>query len=299
MMLPPLRLKLPEEKKVFILIGLFLFVAVYVYATVAPARFPAGKIIIIEEGIGLETLALKLKEEKVIRSPFWFRTFAIVLGGERDMKAGEYYLPHPQNALVVVWRILHADQQLETIKITIPEGYTVKEISSLMDEEFPLFDKSFFDKNARQGYLFPDTYFFKESINASTTIDILEKNFSEKISPYLKEIERSGKTLEEIVIMASIIEGESNGENDRELISGILWKRLKNKIALQVDVAPETYERRGLPEEPINNPGLLSILAALRPKSSPYLYYIHDDAGKIYYARSFEEHKANIQKYLR
>ena len=71
-------------------------------------------------------------------------------------------------------------------------------------------------------------------------------------------------------------------------------------MALQADAAPETYERRGLPEEPIANPGLASIQAAFAPKiSTPYLYYIHADDGTIYYAKDFDEHRRNIARYLK
>lgn len=99
--------------------------------------------------------------------------------------------------------------------------------------------------------------------------------------------------------MASILEREAKGDQDREQISGILWKRLSIGMALQVDAAPETYKERGLPDSPIGNPGLESIYASLYPKTTPYLYYLHDKQGMIHYARSFAEHKANIAKYLK
>jgi len=103
--------------------------------------------------------------------------------------------------------------------------------------------------------------------------------------------------------MASLIEregkGEIRGQTDRVFISGILWKRLSMNMPLQVDAAPSTYKSRGLPEAPIANPGLESIKAALYPKSSPYLYYLHDKNGLIHYAKSFSEHRQNILKYLK
>jgi UPF0755 protein len=99
--------------------------------------------------------------------------------------------------------------------------------------------------------------------------------------------------------MASLVEEEAKGDEDREYISGILWKRLSINMPLQVDAAPSTYEKRGLPENPITNPGLEAIQAAIHPKNSPYLYYLHDKEGNIHYARNFEEHKANKLKYLK
>jgi UPF0755 protein len=127
----------------------------------------------------------------------------------------------------------------------------------------------------------------------------MHENFKKKVAPLRAEIDAFGKSEEEIIIMASIVEREADGDSDREVISGILWKRLERGIALQVDAAPVTYERRGLPESPIANPGLLAIEASLRPQASSYLYYLHDKEGGIHYARTFDEHRANIARYLK
>ena len=121
--------------------------------------------------------------------------------------------------------------------------------------------------------------------------------------------------------MASIIEKEANGEEDRAVISGILWKRIAQGMPMQVD-APflfllnkqsseltikdlaidspyNTYKYKGLPPGPINNPRLESIKAALNPQTSPYLYYLHDAKGGIHYASDFKGHQANITRYLK
>ena len=286
-----------DKRFYFIILGLFL--VINVYAANPPRDFPSGTMISMREGSGLQELALKLEEDKVINSPFWFRAAAIFLGGERIMKAGQYYLPYPQSTFVIAWRIVSGDHGIESIKITIPEGYTVEKISNLFDERFQYFDQREFLVKAKEGYLFPDTYFMPVNAKADDVIKILKGNFSRQVAGLKSEIEDSGRTLDEIVNMASIIEKEASGDSDRALISGILWKRLVNSIALQVDVALVTYERRGLPDEPISNPGILSLKAAIHPANSPYLYYLHDKTGAIHYARTFDEHKINKQKYLK
>ena len=111
--------------------------------------------------------------------------------------------------------------------------------------------------------------------------------------------EKSGKSLLEIITMASILQGEASGENDIGIISGILWKRISLGMPLQVDVDKNTYTSKGLPSDPLNNPGLLSIEGALNPINSSYLYYLHDKNGNAHYAVTFEEHKRNISKYLK
>jgi UPF0755 protein len=291
-------MSIEKAVKIYVfLLGLILVVAAARFLT-PPENFPSNSIINIEEGDGLHELALQLAEDEVIRSPFIFRATSILLGGERNMKAGQYYLEHPQNPFVLAWRILHGRYNIERIKVTVPEGFTVKKISALFDDKFIFFDNKWFEKNAPEGYLFPDTYFMPLTSTATSTIKIMRDNFIKKIFPVMPAIEDSGKSLEEIITMASLIEGEANNQVDREMVSSILWKRLSIGMPLQVDVEMTTYEFPGLPEKPINNPGLDAIEAALVATSTPYLYYLTGDDGKMYYSKTFDEHVAKKQKYI-
>jgi UPF0755 protein len=113
------------------------------------------------------------------------------------------------------------------------------------------------------------------------------------------EIDQSKRSFEDILIMASIIEKEASGASDANMISGILWKRLDMGMPLQADASPITYDRPGLPEFPICNPGIISIKAALNPQESNYLFYLHDKNGQVRYAKTYEEHKQNISNYLK
>ncbi len=294
---------------------------VFIWSTAPPFSFPSGSIVTVPEGAGLYKLAEKLEQDKVIRSPFWFRTAAILLGGERDMKAGQYYLSYPQNVFIVAWRVFHGIHDLETVKLTIPEGFTVRKIAALFDDEkFVSFDRASFIDLAPEGYLFPDTYFIPITSTASSTIKLFRDNFTSKVFPSVSDVEFSGKTLEEIIIMASIIENEANSRKDREIISGILWKRIKLSIPLQVDASfvyvngkttkeltlddlkidsPfNTYLYKGLPPRPISNPGLESIQAALNPATTPYLYFLTGDDGTMHYSRTFDEHVEKKLKYI-
>ncbi len=151
----------------------------------------------------------------------------------------------------------------------------------------------------KEGYLFPDTYFFAAFNDEKDVIKTMQENFENKVIPFLSQIKTSGRSKREIIIMASIVEREAKGNLDRGFISGILWKRLGRGIPLQVDAALETYKKRGLPQSPICNPGLKSLLAAIHPQTSPYLFYLHDKDGNIHYAKNFAEHLQNKLKYLR
>ena len=128
-----------------------------------------------------------------------------MLGGERDMKAGQYFMSHPQNTFVIAWRVLHGNYNIETVRLTIPEGFTVDKISALFDERFAFFDHESFKVLAPEGYLFPDTYFVPVTATASSTIKLLYDNFLRKIASSSLNVESSGRTLEEIIVMASII----------------------------------------------------------------------------------------------
>ncbi|MDP3763587.1 MAG: endolytic transglycosylase MltG [bacterium] len=267
--------------------------------TTPPFSFPSGSVVSIPEGAGLYTLSEKLREDKVIRSPLFFRVAAIILGGERDMKAGQYLMSYPQNTFVIAWRVFHGDYDIETIKMTIPEGFTVEKISTLFDNRFKFFDRASFVTGAPEGYLFPDTYFVPIIATASSTIQMFENNFERKISNLLEEIKDSGHSLNDIIKMASILESEVKSEEDKRIVSGILWKRLKLSIALQVDSDPDTYKHTGFPPKPISNPGLESIKATLNPTTTPYLYFLTGDDGQTYYSRTFDEHVAKKFKYIK
>lgn len=275
---------------VFYFYSIAILFIVFLWRISPPPSYPVGSIITVSEGAGLHELAEKLKQDKVIRSPLWFRIVAIILGGERDMKAGQYSMRVRENSFTIASRILRGQHDIETVKLTIPEGFTAQKISSLFDERFQFFDRESFLSSAPEGYLFPDTYFIPVTATASSTIKLLIDNFDRKT----KDL----NITKDVIIMASLLEGEAKEKEEREIASGILWKRLKMGMPLQVDIEKTTYEFPGLPEAPISNPGLVSIKAALYPMSSPYLYFLTDKEGKMHYARTFDEHKTNIAKYL-
>jgi UPF0755 protein len=325
--MPP-ETSLPQEKKKLSLphwqAGFFIFLIIligwYISSISAPKHFPAKTIITVQEGSGLLKLTDKLESDQVIRSAFWFRIIAITLGGERGMQAGDYYFEKPANAIDIAWRIVHGYHGLETVKVTIPEGFTVEKIANLFDSRFKLFDKEVFLSLAPEGYMFPDTYFIQVNATASSTIRMFRDNFIRKIFPIIPEIDQSGHSLEEIITMASIIESEAQSKEDKEMVSGILWSRIQKKIPLQVDAtltylthktsaeltvddlkldSPfNTYVHSGLPPEPISNPGIEAIEAAVQPTASLYMYFLTGDDGKMHYAKTFEEHKQNKAKYL-
>lgn len=307
---------------VFILAVAF-FVILINYFVSPPANFPAPYRITIQSGETLFSISRELKKDNVIRSPRIFEVFMIVLGSEKNISEGEYYFEKPVSTLSVALRISGKQFGIEKKKITFPEGFTNKQIADRLSQNLTGFDGLLFLTLAKdyEGYLFPDTYKFFPSVTPDFVIASMKKNFANQMAPLESDIVQSGKSQEQIIIMASIIEKEARGRDDRAVISGILWKRLANKIPLQVD-APflyilgkdsksltktdlalnspyNTYKNLGLTPTPIDNPGIEAIKAAIHPVDSPYYYYLHDSDGKIHYAKTYAEHKKNISKYLK
>ena len=267
----------------------------------APGDFPSGTILNINQGENLRSVSLKLKEDHFIRSRIAFEAFAIIYGGEKHIIATDYFFENKLPVFELARRISEGERHLAPIKVTIPEGFNVAEIAGTFALKLSNFDKDKFLLKAKdqEGYLFPDTYFFFTTGNADDALKSMGDNYEKKIALLRGEFLTFGKTEKEIITMASIIEKEARGEADRGFISGILWKRLKIGMPLQVDAVPDTYKTKGLPPNPIANPGLSSIIASIRPQNSPYLYYLHDKEGNIHYAKNFAEHVNNKLKYLK
>ncbi|OGI82190.1 hypothetical protein A3E95_00410 [Candidatus Nomurabacteria bacterium RIFCSPHIGHO2_12_FULL_44_22b] len=288
------------KKKIFYTLGalVFLFLFYFLFFS-APRNFPVGSIVNINEGAGLRSVSLKLVDENIIRSRIVFEAFIILYGGERHIIPADYFFERGIPVWQVARRISRGERHLAPIAVTIPEGFNALQIADAFIAKLPDFDKEKFLQVAREGYLFPDTYFFFTTDNEQDALRLMAANFEKKVSPLRPDIVSFGKSETDIIIMASLVEREAKGAADRGTVAGILWKRLGLGMPLQVDAALETYKTRGLPKEPIANPGLDSVKAAIYPEKSNYLYYLHDKEGGIHYAKTFEEHKANKLKYLK
>lgn len=302
------------------LITLFLFL--YIFLIASPLSFPKKSTVTIEEGNSLREIAFKLREQNVIRSALTFEFLIRAIPGTHPVRYGDYYLGRRLNAFGVASRVLRGKFDLLSLKITIPEGLSVTETARRFEEQFSRFNSEKFEELALkdEGYLFPDTYFFLPNVKEDQVYRDMKDNFNAHIEMVLDDIEKSGRTLREVVIMASLLEEEARTTETRKTIAGILWKRLSIGMALQVDSvflyingkntfdltledlaidSPyNTYKYPGLPPGPITNPGMDAIQAALHPIESPYFYFLSDREGNVYYSRTFEEHKKKKELYL-
>ncbi len=295
----------------------------------------------IPAGSSLTTISEILYERDLIRDPFVFRLFShcpLGLGWftscekvSNKFQAGDFVI-QKNLTFAEISEILQHGKSSE-IKVTIPEGSTIKQIDAILSkksliepgefEECANFCKLSFRSDSVEGYLFPSTYFVNPStFDEKAFIERLYKNFTLKIADYKHDIAESDRSLNEIVIVASMIEREAFGDSlsEKQKISDVIWKRLDERIHLGIDATTryekndwknplysEDFEKKspyntrknyGLPPTAISNFSVESFVAALLPDSNNYYYYLHDNSGKIHFATNLEGHNENKRLYL-
>jgi UPF0755 protein len=279
----------------------------------------------IISGDTFSSVANRLESQKLIRSSLAFRIWHQLSGDSVVLQRGLYQISPSMNYDQIIKAL--ASQQSTVVRITIREGSRVEQLAELFAAQLDnrTFRKDVFLKLALplEGTLFPDTYDFYVNENAENVIQKLRDQFD------LKYAQAKGPTdpkqKKEVIIIASLIEREGINAQDRRMISGIIRNRLEIDMALQIDATlqyardtqspPElwwaspapalkeldspynTYKYKGLPPGPIASPGYDSIIAALNPTESNYLYYLHAQ-GQAYYAKDYDQHQLNISRYL-
>ncbi len=300
----------------------------------APLESAGEKVIFkVEKGESAKTIADNLVKAKLIESPFIFRLYVYLSLGQYALKSGEYEFSPGMPIRDIADAIVIGGTN--EVLVTIPEGFTLKQIEDrlvaanlakageIVNYRFsaapPVLSSN--PKTASlEGFLFPDTYrFFKDAV-LSDVISKMVANFDDKLTSDLEmAISQSKYNLYQMITMASLIEKEVKSDADRKIVSGILWKRLKAGVPLQVDAtlayitgrrdiydadkkinsSYNTYYYRGLPKGPIANPGLSAIRAAIYPENSPYWYYLSAKDGRTIFSKTLEEHNRNRAIYLR
>lgn len=291
---------------------------------------------LITRGQSASVIAKNLEKQGLIRSNSVFRLYLEVTGNAEKIQAGEYTLSPNLNLRAIASLLLSGPQELwvtypEGIRREEIALRTINTLGLKGDQALDFWDEFIASSEDHEGYLFPDTYLFPRDISASKVVNKLKDTFEVKTA----EIKPGSLTLAQIVNLASIIERETITDEEKPIVAGILVRRLEIGMALQADATLQyitgtkrcggqmlqlvedcewwvpptvqdkeivssysTYGRRGLPQGPIGNPGLKSIEAAETPAETPYLYYLHDNDGKIHYGETLEEHNENIGKYL-
>lgn len=328
-------------KKKSIVIGICFvavsFILYLLYCFYLPSeKNVSEKIFKIEESRSVFQISEDLKKQGLIKERFIFISYLVLAGKYNKIQAGYYSLSPSMSILEIAKRFVLG--KTASVKITIPEGFTLKQIQERLSSNlaFQSFDLALFrakefkgdfeflqdvpDEANLEGFLFPDTYEFSYEMSNKEIISKMLRNFAEKTKHLKEKIKGQNKTIFEIIIMASMLEREAKTFEDKKMGSGILWKRLEIGMPLQVDAtiayvtkkrtskisiketkidSPyNTYKYKGLPLGPICNPGIESILAAVEPQDSGYWYYLSNAEGETIFSKTLEEHNEAKAKYL-
>jgi len=284
----------------------------------------------------------QLAREGLIEYKFLFRLYAMFSNADRKIVAGTYELNTSMDYRALVVNMGPSSATRQTIDVTIPEGYTVEQIFQLLEnkgvstvdklkdmaanwnykwsflQEIPLGDY-----RRLEGYLFPDTYTFYLGEDPKYVLNKMLLRFDQQMYEYYDQFtEESDYSLHDIVIIASLIEKETDG-TDYRTIASVIYNRLNNPAAetagfLQIDAALtyinggrvptaadkqldspyNTYLYKGLTPSPITNPGMASLYAALDPENTRYYYYALNPATGLHeFSRTYDEHMNRLAKF--
>ena len=304
-------------------------------------NFEGQKNFIIAKGESSGLVAAHLKEQGIIKNELIFKLYVRLRGWQNDIQAGDYVF-EADSVFGVAQKLVQGKAANER-DLRFIEGWTASDMADYLiaqkiisnRDEFlnetrdakKWQDKFQFIKDAGainlEGFLFPDTYRVFKTATPEEIVTRALENFNNKMtSALLTEIKANGRNFYDTLKMASIIEAEVIGDEDRKIAAGILWKRLDTGMALQVDSSLKyvigkkgsasltlaelkidslynTYKYRGLPPTPIGNPGLSAIRAAVYPKNSEFWFYLTTKEGETIFSKNLDDHNAAIRKYLK
>lgn len=305
---------------------------IYTFLYTPPSKERTTKTIFISHGASFSIIARELEKEAVISDAGKFALLAKFNGAITKIKAGEYefttsMLPSEVLDMIVTGRVKY-------YTVTIPEGYNIKEIATILTN-INIVDKNSFlakatdaafaaslgiDGGNVEGYLFPDTYRFTKGMADDEIIRKMVQKFDKvygeiayKKPAWLKMSKK------QIVALASIIEKETGAGMERPIISAVFHNRIKKGMRLESDPTViygiqnfngnltrrdlltrtpyNTYQIYGLPSGPIANPGRASLEAAIAPSNVPYLFFVSKNDGTHYFSKGLSEHNKAVQFY--
>lgn len=322
----------PKKFITFLLIFVFLF---FLFYTIARLHMPypiANKTIVIEKGTSAQKVARELQKKQIIPSATMFLVVEKLLASDKQLRFGKFNFAGWFSFMDVMDKLTSGE--VVTNRITIPEGYTVRRTASLFSKkelaDYSTFmslcaDSIFIDSlglkiHNLEGLLFPDTYYIPYFADERFIIKMMVDNFFMQwdiIQPQPIAFD----SLYEIVILASIVEREAIYDDERPLIAGVYTKRLKENMLLQADPTVayalelkrisrkkiyyedlkinsiyNTYKFMGLPPTPICNPGIQSLLAALHPQETDYLFFFAGKDKRHIFSKTYREHLKKLNR---
>ena len=282
---------------------------------------PESKVVLVEKGESLPLIARRLKKENLLKSIAVFKAAARFSGKSASLKAGEYRIP-PYASAKEILDILVSGQTVSR-RVTIPEGKTSRQIFEILAQTQGLVGE--LPDPPPNGTLLPETYTFSYGMPRKIIVNRMTSAMRRTIDELwpTRDDDLPYTTKEEALVMASIIEKETSVDAERARIAGVFINRLRKGMRLQTDPTViyavtngtmelkrrlthsdlqtphpfNTYRNKGLPPAPICNPGRASVQAVLKPQKTNEIYFVADGTGGHVFARSFDEHRRNIQNW--
>lgn len=298
------------------------------------AQDDGTQVVVIEKGQTGTEIADMLFERGLIRSTQGFKLWLYLSGTNDKLQTGHYQIPNKVTVRELI--SLLQEGHVESIRVTIPEGYTVGDIAIVLEKNQIMKAKDFlaeaktyvpypYMKGTKpatypvEGFLFPSTYEIPVGATPRDVIQMMADEMNRYLTPAVKkQIQAQHMSIHDFVTLASIVERESLFDADRPTIAGVFKKRLAHGIPLQSDAtisyvlgyAKEnvtigdtqlqspynTYVSKGLPPGPIANPGKKALDAVLHSENTDYLYFVADKEGHNHFSKSYEEHLAEVNK---
>lgn len=302
----------------------------------------------VAPGESVSDLAQHLEEQDIISSSRLFKLYLKYTGLDKNIQSGSFELVPPFTIASVAQKFGSPESIERTI--TIIPGWDLYDMAEYFEKEGIASSSEFFaltgdpaqfgpwaystfaeysllkskpQNVSLEGYLAPDTYRIYQNEKLESILKRLLSHREEQFTTeMLQEINRQGKTVHEILTLASVVEKEVKGDQERKKVADIFWRRISEDWGLQadstvhylsrregdvftrahereIDSLYNTYKYRGLPPGAISSPSLSSIMAVIYPEKNNYYYFLTSFDGEAKYARTLDEHNANVQKYLR
>lgn len=286
----------------------------------------------IKKGGNINTISSLLKERGIINNSLYYRIIGRIVSSGLKPKAGEYLLSASMSPSVIMGKISGGKVYMH--QVTIPEGFNIYEIASLLEgrqlvnrERFlaTVTDREFikslsFDLPSLEGYLFPTTYLLARGMTEREIAAKMVNTFKELAdSEIAAKAAAVGLTPHQVVNMASLVEKETALNEEKSIITSVFHNRLKKGMRLQcdptviyaiknfdgnikkkdltIDSPYNTYRYAGLPIGPIANPGIESIRGVLNPMKSDYLYFVATKKGGHYFSTNIKDHNRAVREY--
>lgn len=315
---------------------------------------PADNEFVIAKGESAESVTQRLENRGFVRSQslFWWKLRNS--GKETKLQPGQHDLAGVVSYEQIIDRLTQKKVKVKEVTLLVREGETLRGIRRGLEElglhsaadnlyditgepaTFPAGAEEQIDRLEQdnfpwlhmlpqgaglEGYMFPDTYRFFTDADAIDVVRKMVGNFDRKLDRQLRnDIDGSGRTLHQIVTMASILEREVQKPEDMRMVADIFWRRYDTDMGLQADSTVNyviegddpslsyedtqldspynTYKWPGLPPAPIGNPGLVALRAAVDPDPNDYWYFLTDEQGNVHYGRTLQDHNRNKAEYL-